>query len=126
MLVNLLVAKAADAASNYKGMSNIFWGIFTFILGLIIVFAGMLVLVLCVSLVAKAMERGNKNDAAQTSSEDAEPEEILPVEAAAESEDVTDEKTRVAVIAAVLAYLSASGETQNEFVVKKIKKLKNR
>lgn len=126
MLVNLLAAKAADAAVNYKGMSNIFWGIFTFILGLIVVFAGMFLLVLCVSLVAKAMEGGKKKDAEQASFEDDESEEILPVEATAETEDVIDEKTRVAVIAAVLAYLSANGGEQNEFVVKKIKKLKNR
>lgn len=126
MLVNLLAAKAADAAGNYKGMSNEFWGVFTFVLGVLVVFAGMLVLVLCVSLVAKAMEGGKKKDAAKESSEDDEPEEVLPVEAAAETEEVTDEKTRVAVIAAVLAYLSANGGAQNEFVVKKIKKLKNR
>ena len=126
MLVNLLAAKAADAAGNYKGMSNVFWGVFTFVLGLIVVFAGMALLVFCVSMVAKAMEGGKKKDSAKESSEDDEPEEVLPVEAAAETEDVTDEKTRVAVIAAVLAYLSANGGAQNEFVVKKIKKLKNR
>ncbi len=122
MIVNLLAAKAAETAGDYKGMSNIFWGIFTFVLGMIVVFVGMALLVFCVSAVAKAMKGGKKNDAEKESSED-DDEEVLPVAIETETEEVTDEKTRVAVIAAVLAYLSANGGVQNEFVVKKIKRL---
>ena len=42
-------------AEDFRGAPDIFWGIFTFVLGPIIVFAGMAILVLVVSLVAKAM-----------------------------------------------------------------------
>lgn len=112
-LVNLL-------AAEFNGAPAIFWGIFTFILGMIIIFAGMAVLVLCVSLVAKAMTaKSKKTEKAEEETEDAS-EAVVEAEA---SDDGIPENVKVAIIAAVLAYYEGEG-AKNEFVVKKIKKLK--
>lgn len=116
MPVNLL----AQTSENFKGLPNIFWGVFTFVLGLVIVFVGMALLVLCVSAVAKAF--GRKEEKAVSEQVDEEELEAQPVIISDEAE-VTDEKVRVAVIAAVLAYLDEGGTAKNEFVVRKIKKL---
>ncbi len=104
-------------AEEFRGAPDIFWGIFTFVLGLIVVFAGMAILVLVVSLVAKVMTaKAKKNETA---------EETETVEAVTETtvdEDGIPENVRVAIMAAVLAYYEGEG-VKNEFVVKKIKKL---
>ena len=104
-------------AEDFRGAPDIFWGIFTFVLGLIIVFAGMAILVLVVSLVAKVMTaKAKKKETA---------EETEMVEAVTETtveEDGIPESVRVAIMAAVLAYYEGEG-VKNELVVKKIKKL---
>lgn len=104
-------------AEDFRGAPDIFWGVFTFVLGLIIVFAGMAILVLVVSLVAKVMTaKAKKKETA---------EETETVEAVTETtveEDGIPESVRVAIMAAVLAYYEGEG-VKNEFVVKKIKKL---
>lgn len=104
-------------AEEYKGAPDIFWGIFTFVLGMIIVFAGMAILVLICSGVAKVMSAKSAEKDEATKAETAPTEEVV-----AESEDGIPEEVRVAVIAAVLAYYEGEG-VKNEFVVKKIKKL---
>lgn len=101
----------------FKGAPDIFWGVFTFVLGMLIVFGGMIVLVLVVSAVAKVMT-------AKKAKKDAEEEKESVTETAVEevSDDGIPESVRVAIIAAVLAYYEGEG-VKNEFVVKKIKKL---
>lgn len=104
-------------AEDFRGAPDIFWGVFTFVLGLIVVFAGMAILVLVVSLVAKVMTAKAKEK--ETA------EETETVEAVTETtvdEDGIPENVRVAIMAAVLAYYEGEG-VKNEFVVKKIKKL---
>lgn len=105
-------------AEDFRGAPDIFWGVFTFVLGLIVVFAGMAILVLVVSLVAKVMTaKAKKKETA---------EETETVEAVTATEPVEEdgipESVRVAIMAAVLAYYEGEG-VKNEFVVKKIKKL---
>lgn len=105
-------------AEEFRGAPDIFWGIFTFVLGLIVVFAGMAILVLVVSLVAKVMTaKAKKKETA---------EETETVEAVTATEPAEEggipENVRVAIMAAVLAYYEGEG-VKNEFVVKKIKKL---
>lgn len=105
-------------AEEFRGAPDIFWGIFTFVLGLIVVFAGMAILVLVVSLVAKVMTaKAKKKETA---------EETETVEAVTATEPAEEggipESVRVAIMAAVLAYYEGEG-VKNEFVVKKIKKL---
>lgn len=109
----------AEEVSN--GASDIFWGVFTFILGMVVVFLGMALLVLCISLVAKVMTAKSKPISNGDSDEDEEEPELESV-VAAESGDDVPEHVKVAIIAAVLAYYQGEG-VKNEFVVKKIKKL---
>ena len=102
----------------FRGAPDIFWGVFTFVLGLLIVFGGMIVLVLVVSAVAKIMTaRKAKKDAPETTEQT-----VTETNTEEVSEDGIPESVRVAVIAAVLAYYEGEG-VKNEFVVKKIKKL---
>lgn len=113
--LNLLAEEA------YKGAPDLFWGVFTFVLGMLVVFLGMTVLILCISLVAKVMTAKNKPVSNDNSDDDTEEPELENV-VAAESDDGVPEHVKVAIIAAVLAYYQGEG-VKNEFVVKKIKKL---
>lgn len=115
MLFNLL--EQAVAASENFGERAASGG-FTFLLGMLVVFGGMILLVLCVSgfgvLVNKIAEKSEKK-----SEETEEPAE--------KSIETTDdgsipEEIRVAIIAAIAAYYAESG-SKNEFKVRKIKKL---
>ena len=106
-------------AEEFRGAPDIFWGIFTFVLGLIVVFAGMAILVLICSGVAKVM--ASKSAAKKDEDEDA-ADEIEAVTETTVEEDGIPENVRVAIMAAVLAYYEGEG-VKNEFVVKKIKKL---
>ena len=91
-------------------------GFFTFIIGMVVIFAGMTVLILCVegfgklaSYIAKKTEK--------------KPEEKVETKTETVSEDDgVPEEIRVAIIAAVAAYYAES-RSKNEFTVKKIKKL---
>lgn len=105
-------------AEDFSGAPDIFWGVFTFVLGLIVVFAGMAILVLVVSLVAKVMTTKAKKK--ETAEETETVEAVTATEPA--EEDGIPESVRVAIMAAVLAYYEGEG-VKNEFVVKKIKKL---
>lgn len=107
-------------AEDFRGAPDIFWGIFTFVLGLIVVFAGMAILVIVVSLVAKAMTAKSKKKAADENEGAA--DGIEAVTETTVDEDGIPENVRVAIMAAVLAYYEGEG-VKNEFVVKKIKKL---
>lgn len=113
--LNLLAEEA------YKGAPNIFWGIFTFVLGMVVVFLGMALLVLFISLVAKVMT-AKKQPVSNGDLDEDEQEPELENVVAAESDDDVPEHVKVAIIAAVLAYYQGEG-VKNEFVVKKIKKL---
>ncbi len=118
MLFNLL--EQAVAASENFGERAASGG-FTFLLGMIVVFGGMILLVLCVSgfgvLVNKIAEKGEKK------SEKAKGKE-QPAEKPIETTDdgSVPEEIRVAIIAAIAAYYAESG-SKNEFKVRKIKKL---
>ena len=97
------------------------WGGFTFLLGMIVIFAGMTILILCVAgfgkiadAIAKKAEKKseNKNKSA----------EISAAETVSADDGDIPEDIRVAIIAAVSAYYAESG-SKNEFKVKKIKKV---
>lgn len=118
MLINLLEQVAASEKFAERAAS----GGFTFLLGMIVIFAGMTVLVLCVAAFGKAVEAiANKSEkkAAKKEERDAacEPETL-----AMQSTDEIPEDIRVAIIAAIAAYYETSG-SKNEFTVRKIKKL---
>ena len=107
-------------AEDFRGAPDIFWGIFTFVLGMIVVFAGMAILVLICSGVAKIM--ASKSAAKKDEDEEEAVDEIEEVTETTADEDGIPENVRVAIMAAVLAYYEGEG-VKNEFVVKKIKKL---
>lgn len=114
MFFNLLSSTAID------GMSKWGWGIFTFILGIVVVFAGMALLVLLVSAVAKifaAKKVENKGD------EDEQEEGVQPSITNIDDGDIP-ENVKAAIIAAVIAYYQGE-DKKHEFVVRKIKKLNN-
>ena len=114
MLFNLLEAAAASENFGERAAS----GGFTFSLGMIVVFVGMTVLILCVAGFGKIA------DAIAKKTEKKEIKTDKPVEKPIETADdgSVPEEIRVAIIAAIAAYYAESG-SKNEFKVRKIKKL---
>ncbi len=102
-------------------MSNFGNGLFTFILGMIVVFLGMFVIVIAVSLVGKVMSKTGDKKQPENPEKQVEP---VPVVANVKHEvdGEIPEHVRVAIIAAIAAYYE-NNQPQNEFIVKKIKKL---
>ncbi len=113
-MLNLL----AETGLNLGKAGN---GIFVFILGLLVVFFGMFVIVLAITIAGKAVNSKNT-----------EPKKNAPVEKTAEPvavaqpvvEEGIPEHVRVAIIAAIAAYYDGNAQPDNrEFKVRKIKKL---
>ncbi len=118
MLINLLEQVAASENFGERAAS----GGFTFLLGMIVIFAGMTVLVLCVAAFGKVADRiANKVEKGSKKEKQA-PEEIVLQDVPSQASDEIPEDIRVAVIAAIAAYYETSG-SKNEFTVRKIKKL---
>ena len=107
--------------NNILGLfgSNLEAGLFTFVLGMLIVFVGMAIIVLVVAVIGKIMVAVKKKPA------DKKPEQKAieggaPATPAA-NDEVTDEV--IAVITAAVAAIFSEEKPHAEFVVKKIKKL---
>lgn len=100
--------------------SNLEAGLFTFVLGMLIVFGGMAVIVLVVSVIGKIMiaTKGKKSPA------DKKPEQKA-IEGGVSAPVATDEVSGevIAVITAAVAAILNEEKPRAEFVVKKIKKL---
>lgn len=96
-------------------------GTITFVLGLAIVFLGMLIVVFFISLVGFIM-RGKKDKDAGSNEEET---DVLPADTDASPCDTGDvpEHVRAAIVAAIAAYY-CDERPQNSFVVRKIKKLR--
>lgn len=102
------------------GMTPVQTGLFTFLLGLIVTFFGMFILVASVSLIGKALSsKDAKKDNDIVVLPDLSEERPVVTE---ETNDISDD-IKVAIIAAISAYYSES-QSKNEFLVKKIKRLK--
>lgn len=114
MLFNLL-EQAAAVSENFGERAAS--GGFTFLLGMIVIFAGMTILVLCVTGFGKIAEAIAKK--AEKKSEKTEKPAEKPIET---TDGTVPEDIRVAIIAAIAAYYAESG-SKNEFKVRKIKKL---
>lgn len=115
MLFNLL--EQAVAASENFGERAASGG-FTFLLGMLVIFGGMTILILCVTGFGKIA------DAIAKKTEKKEAKTDKPAEKPIETTDdgSIPEEIRVAIIAAITAYYAESG-SKNEFKVRKIKKL---
>ncbi len=109
MTVNLLSAFSDKALT----------GGFTFLLGISVIFIGMIILVLSVTAVGKLVTRAEEKATAK--------EKLLkevvknPVEEDTVEEGIPED-VKVAIIAAIAAYYTDSG-SKNEFKVRKIKKI---
>ena len=99
-------------------------GLFTFLLGIVVVFLGMLIIVFFVSLVGKVINRPVNNKKEETIA-------VTPVKQSAPApvtvEGEVPEDVKVAIIAAIAMYYENNNQPQpkHEFAVKKIKKLRN-
>ena len=115
MTYNLLALK--DSLAQWPD------GLFTFLLGLVVVFLGMAIIVLFVSLVGKVINRP-----AKPAKEVKQEAQVVPVKESAPAPVVTDgevpEEVRVAIIAAIAMYYE-NNQPNHEFKVRKIKKLRN-
>ena len=113
MLSNLLQATLAEKMGN---------GAFTFILGICVIFLGMIILVISVSLVGKAVSSTEEKKVAKPKKEvEVKPE---PAPVVSVSDDDIPEDVKVAIIAAISAYYLSGGPTAKpEFTVRKIKKI---
>ena len=109
MLDNLL------AKTDWSSIPSWQTGLLTFFLGLFVTFLGMTILVLCVTGIGKILSHKDKPVTLPGLSEE------KPV--AVDGDDIPDE-VKVAIIAAISAYYSSAPAANNEFVVKKIKRLK--
>ncbi len=114
MLFNLLEQAVSDVGLGDKAAS----GGFTFLIGMLVVFLGMTVLILCV------MGFGKIADSIARKTEKKAVKAEKPAEQTSEIKDdeSVPEDIRVAIVAAIAAYYAESG-SKNEFKVRKIKKL---
>ncbi len=118
MLINLLEQIAASENFGDRAAS----GGFTFLLGMLVVFGGMIILVLCVAAFGKAADGiANKVEKSSDKKNQAS-EENVPQVTASQTSDEIPEDIKVAIVAAIAAYYETSG-SKNEFTVRKIKKL---
>lgn len=99
-------------------LDNVSTGTLTFVLGIVVIFLGMTVLVLAVSLMGSIMTKIDEKKAQKV-------EEKKDVEVTSFEEEQSDEipeHVKVAIVAAIAAYYADSG-VKNEFKVRKIKKI---
>ena len=99
---------------NLLAMAPIEQGVFVFLLGLLIVFLGIGVIVVVVSVIGSIMKKLKNNPKAETPA----PAVALPEV----TTDGEDEKIRAAIIAAVMACYAAEGNVC-KFKIKKIKRI---
>ena len=100
--------------NNLLAMLPIEQGVFVFLLGLLIVFFGITIIVVVISIIGSIMKRLKDKPAKQKSAE-------APA-AALVAEGEEDESVRAAIIAAVMAYYMAQGNAC-KFKIKKIKRI---
>ena len=93
-------------------------GGFTFLLGICVVFLGMIILVLAVSAVGKAMTKAEEKKVSKKAVEVEKEVETFTLD----TSDEIPEHVKVAIVAAIAAYYADSG-VKNEFKVKKIKRI---
>lgn len=110
MTVNLLQSTFLDNVSS---------GGLTFVLGMLVIFLGMIILVLSVSLMGTIMTKIAEKKAKKVEEEKS--VEVSSFEDGAQTDEIP-EHVKVAIVAAIAAYYADSG-VKNEFKVRKIKKI---
>lgn len=102
-------------AESFK--ANLPLGLFMFILGMLVIFFGMTIIVLVVSVIGKIM---TKSTSAPKKVEEAPIQEVSQVQV--ESEEIPDH-VKAAIVAAITAYYFNENSSKCEFRVKKIKRI---
>lgn len=104
-------------AQSSLGMSEGVTALFTFVLGLLVVFFGMAVIILFLAIIGKVF---NKLNGKTPTKKDV----VVKTEEmnSCEVTDGIDEKTKVAIISAIYAYYQQEDNGGCEFVVRKINK----
>ena len=100
------------------------WGVFTLVLGLLVVFLGMTIIILFVTLAGKIVSKKEKKNAA-ANPDDEEEEVTMTLPSAPEEtarEDEIPDEIKAAIVAAIAAYYDGE-KAKPEFVVRKIKKI---
>ena len=94
-------------------------GLFTFILGILVTFFGIIIIVICVSIVGKILKITTEN-VSKTKKEEIKPakDESQVITA---NDDEVPEHIKVAIIAAISAYYENTAE-KCDFVVRKIRR----
>ncbi len=95
-------------------------GIFIFIIGLLVVFLGMCVIVLFVSLAGKFFNKDNKTTKVE---EPIKVEEVVDEPITMVDDGDIPEDIKVAIIAAITSYYFSATKSKCDFIVKKIKRL---
>lgn len=108
---------------NLLALSKLGNGLFTFVLGILVVFLGMIVIVLAVSIAGRAIH--GKSEPQKKAEKPVEPTPAPAAVAQPVVEEGIPEDVRVAIIAAIAAYYE-NNQPKNEFRVRKIKKLNNK
>jgi sodium pump decarboxylase gamma subunit len=95
-------------------------GIFVFVLGLAIVFLGMLIIVICVSLCGKLLSAKDKKET-QVKQEEVQVVQEEVVNEVSESNEIPTH-IKAAIVAAITAYYFESQQSKCDFIVKKIRR----
>lgn len=107
--------------SKVDKMSEVTGGMYTFVLGILVVFLGIAVIVIFVSLAGKLFSTGEKSSSTNVVKE-VEPKKVeAPVVAKAELGDDIPEHIKVAIVAAISAYYTEN-KSNCDFIVRKIKR----
>lgn len=101
-----------------KGMSDGVTVLFTFVLGILIIFFGMAIIILFLSIMGKIFDNVNGKQTKKSVEKPQEPIKTNPIQV--QETDEVDEKTRVAIISAIYALLQQENKSQCEFIVRKI------
>ncbi len=103
-------------------MNNLMNGLSTTLIGMLIVFFGLLVLIICISVMHKIMHPKTKASPAPAP----QPEASAPVPAEPEPEEpVTDDQELIAVITAAIAAIWKEQKSDGAFVVRRVRRISN-
>lgn len=101
-----------------KGMSDGVTVLFTFVLGILVIFFGMTIIILFLTIIGKVFDKVSGKQPKKSVEKPQKTVESSPIQV--QKTDEVDEKTRVAIISAIYALLQQENKSQCEFIVRKI------
>ena len=101
-----------------KGMSDGVTVLFTFVLGMLVIFFGMTIIILFLTIIGKVFDNVSGKQPKKSIEKPQETVKSSPIQV--QKTDEVDEKTRVAIISAIYALLQQENKSQCEFIVRKI------